>query len=67
MKRKWLTDKQYVKKNGGVCPHCGEDQIEGESVEIDGGEATQDVSCLGCGATWTDLYKLVGYIGQREG
>ncbi|MDK9702476.1 MAG: hypothetical protein OEL20_05000 [Sulfuritalea sp.] len=56
-----LTDAEYVRKGGGVCPSCGSDQIEGNSVNIDGPTADQRVSCLDCDADWTDFYRLAGY------
>jgi len=40
------------------CLNCESEDIEGGSVEVDAGGATQDIACLDCGATWTDLYKL---------
>ena len=60
-KRKRLSAAQYVEKAGGICPCCGSDELVGDSVEIGGGEAWQEVSCSGCDAVWNDLYKLTGY------
>ncbi len=40
------------------CPVCDSDDIEGGSVEIDAGGATQEVSCKECDTEWTDIYKL---------
>lgn len=57
-----LTDAAYVAEGGGVCPACGSNQIEGDSTEIDGASATQEVSCLDCSASWKDFYKLAGYL-----
>ena len=39
------------------CPVCDSFNIEGDWVEISGGEASQDVECLSCNATWTEVYK----------
>jgi transcription elongation factor Elf1 len=41
------------------CPVCGFDQVDGGSVEIDGTQARQSVTCLECDASWTDVYELV--------
>jgi len=41
-----------------INPNCLSGNIEGGSVEVDAGGATQDISCLDCDSTWTDLYKL---------
>jgi hypothetical protein len=56
-----LTSKGYVAKGGGVCPVCHDDQIEGDSIEVDGHTCWQNISCLSCGAEWTDYYELAGY------
>jgi hypothetical protein len=52
---------QYLRSSGVCCPVCGSDDIEGGSVEINEGVATQYIRCRadGCGATWTDIYRLV--------
>jgi transcription elongation factor Elf1 len=46
----------------GTCPFCGEYRllVGIESVQVDGGVATQGVLCESCGAEFTDLYVLVG-------
>lgn len=60
-----MTDKQYVKTKGTKCPYCGSWNIEGADHKVDAGEATQEMSCVACGAEWLDCYVLVGYIPQR--
>lgn len=57
----FLTDKQYVDSCGSQCPNCHKDTLEGDSWSAEGDCATQEVSCLTCGATWLDVYNLVGY------
>ena len=57
--------KTYVRDSGRWCPFCGHDQIEGEYVETGGGNATQGMYCLKCGAYWTDAYQLVGIIKDQ--
>ena len=47
---------------GSHCPFCGFEQIEGESVTIDGNKAYQDCYCLKCGSEWEDKYQLVDVI-----
>ena len=48
----------YLKQGGSRCPFCGEGQIEGAGVEIDGGVAVQRVSCTECDGEWVDYYTL---------
>jgi len=63
-----LTSKEYAEKLGRFCPQCGsEDDIEGNQVEIDAGGAWQEISCLGCGATWDDVYVLTGFANLEPG
>ena len=46
-------------KTGIVCPFCrNENGIEGDSVEINGNTACQEVSCVRCGGVWLDKYVL---------
>lgn len=57
-----MTDEQYLAyPEPNCCPCCGSDEIEGESIEIDGREALQDCSCSECGAEWEDRYQLARY------
>jgi transposase-like protein len=44
------------------CPACGDGDLEGESIDIEGGHAFQRVTCLACRAKWTDQYQLQGYV-----
>ena len=57
--------KKYLKADGTCCPYCGSKQIEGQSVEIDGGGASQEVSCLKCGEQWVDCYELMDVIAHE--
>ena len=52
-----LQKKEYLEGPNYKCPYCGEIDIEGGFVEIDGNDALQEVSCLECSKTWTDVYK----------
>lgn len=56
-----LSDAEYVAAKGLRCPVCGCEQIEGDSTDMGGGSATQEMSCTDCGASWTDHYRLTGY------
>ena len=52
---------QYLDCDGDGCPFCGPGvDITGEPVEITGGAAQQEVTCIECGAAWYDLYTLTG-------
>lgn len=56
------AEEAYVACKGTHCPSCGSDDLLGAEVTIDCGEATQDIICNECGAEWTDVYKLTGYL-----
>jgi len=57
-----LTPEEYVKKSGFICPLCQCEDVVGHSIETGNGtELYQDVTCSGCNASWTDVYRLVGY------
>ncbi len=58
--------RRYLDKGGVHCPVCGFNQIEGSSIEVDGGGASQDIHCLKCGSTWTDTYILTGLTQLRN-
>lgn len=53
--------REYVAGLGCLCPVCKSTDIEGGSVEIDAGTASQEVHCLNCDASWKDLYDLTGF------
>ena len=46
-----MSQKEYIEKKGVKCPFCGGGDIEGHKVEIDGGGAHQEVTCLDCKPT----------------
>lgn len=56
-----LTDTEYVATLGTNCPVCQSTQLEGSSVDIDSGVASQEIWCKTCGASWNDIYTLTGY------
>jgi len=54
------TDREYV-KSSNHCPFCDSEQIEGESLDVNGNEAWQPISCIECGRRWLDIYTLIGF------
>lgn len=58
-----MTQAQFMANalNGG-CPVCGSDDIEGGSFDVDGAEASQEVSCKDCHAGWVESYSLSSYF-----
>ena len=57
-----LSDEQkhkYLSICGVRCPYCGSEDIQGEAVEINEGEAAQEVNCNHCDGQWFDIYALV--------
>jgi hypothetical protein len=55
--------KEYLKKNYPICPNCGSEELD----SVDSGETDynshiyyQDIYCITCGATWMEVYKLMG-------
>lgn len=49
-----------------LCPFCGSPDIEGESVEIEGRQAFQHCTCVGCGRGWTDVYEIEGFVPDES-
>jgi hypothetical protein len=49
---------KYVESGGARCPECGSDEIEGDSFVSGGGEASQEMWCLDCDASWEDVHVL---------
>lgn len=49
---------EFIAADGGICPVCRSKEIQGDSVDIDGGIAEQQVSCDECHATWVVEYRL---------
>lgn len=65
-----MTVSTAMKKRYISAPHrclfCMSDQIEGESFDTGDGTVYQEVHCNDCGASWTDLYKLVNIRDVEE-
>lgn len=56
------SPEQYAKDKGIKCPVCGSDDLDVDGdMETDGADAHRPAKCECCGATWNDLYLLVGY------
>jgi hypothetical protein len=54
--------RRYVSSGGCKCLFCGDNSIEGGSVEVDSGGANQEITCARCGGIWTDVHDLVGVV-----
>ena len=63
-----VSSEEYANHAHTTCPilTCRSGQIEGGSVDVDGNVCTQEVACKECGASWTDVYKLIGYEGLQS-
>lgn len=56
-----MTDEQkqnYLDCGGVFCPFCQSHDIEGQSIDVEEGLATQEMHCNECEEDWTDVYKL---------
>ena len=56
-----MTQRKYNECVGTKCPNCESDQIEGDSIDVDGAVARQEMSCINCSSTWTDSWTRSGY------
>ena len=58
-----LTEAEYAKKSGCVCPNCGSPDIQGDGTQVqtDTNCAWQSMECTSCKAMWDDQYLLTGY------
>lgn len=62
---KVLAAKQLKRAQESRCPYCGHDQVEGDHVQIESGEAWQQVSCDDCDRRWYEIYTLTR-IGEID-
>lgn len=54
-----VRDTEYIKADGVACLICKSKNIEGESFKsVTEVSVGQDICCLDCGSTWTDIYYL---------
>ena len=64
---KMLTSKEYVDKQGVICPCCQAHSVRGMSeLQHDSCYIWQDCKCDHCNAEWTDEYTLTGYSVDEE-
>lgn len=57
-----MSKKEFIKARGASCPSCGSGYLKAEGeADFNGPTATYDMSCRECGASWTEVYKLVSY------
>lgn len=57
-----LTDAQYARSGGSICPECrAVNQLTAGRHEADGALVEFEVCCEKCGFTFRDIYKLIGY------
>jgi formate dehydrogenase maturation protein FdhE len=56
-----ISVENHKLNEGGYCPRCGDNNIDGESLDIEGGVITQYVSCNECYLEWTDVFTLQNY------
>lgn len=61
-----LTDEEYVKAGGLVCPACKHDDITAMAPDMDGPVINVPCSCYNCNATWTDQFNIVGYMELKK-
>ena len=52
----------YIQNKGLICPFCGAESIQGGFIQVDSGEAVQEMGCPECGGKWQDVYRLVDII-----
>jgi transposase-like protein len=57
-----LTEKEYIKSGGTICPYCRSKNISSDGIEIDGMEGVARVICNDCGLDWNDTWRLSGWF-----
>lgn len=60
-----LTDQQvseYFQECGAKCPFCGSYDVDVKEAEYETDYAWRPNSCMSCGSTWTDQYRLTGLL-----
>ena len=63
-----MTQEEYVKENGGMCPACRWGYLTTLEVEYDGGGLAKHVmECLRCETIWCETYILQGYEIEKQG
>ena len=62
-----IIDKVDSVQSDTVCPHCGNDEPDWGSIEVDGDTANQEGHCPECGCVWFNEYAFKGLVISREG
>ena len=52
----------YIQGKGLFCPFCLSIPVEGSTIEILAGTASQEMRCPECGKAWQDIYRLVDIV-----
>ena len=58
---------QPTAREWSQCPFCKGQGIEGNSVQVEGAEAWQAITCQRCEGTWTDVYEAANRINLEPG
>ena len=58
--REPMTDEEFVRSGGNLCPFCWSENISCEGHMYENGQKTV---CEECGKVWYELYKLIGWEG----
>ena len=53
-----LSSEEYVKEDGRICPHCGDDNIKAWNLEAEGATVYRDVECESCTGEWREVFTL---------
>jgi hypothetical protein len=55
-----LTDSEIVARGGGVCAHCHSDDTDPDTLSMDDGFITRDLTCNICNQLTVEQYVLTG-------
>lgn len=61
------TEADFTKAGPDHCPFCGSFNIEGESVDLDDDDMTQNCACILCSGEWCAVFKLAGLRVVKQG
>ena len=61
-----MSNEDYVKTDGQLCPACRGDELEFSEGENPGGAFVESVSC-GCGLEFKRVFTLTGYEVKEVG
>jgi len=57
----WIKSRErYYLTHSSCCPICDSENISAGSIDMGDDSAWQSVTCMECGAEWTDIYNLIG-------